>query len=90
MSLKRGSAARRKTISRSDLESFLCEIDDAPTPAVTNDENTINTLPQSPKQEKKIPEVADVVEVDESPTVDDDNGLDIAHAVRQFCRVSTM
>ena len=69
------SSNRRKTISSSDLESFLCDIDDDSTAKKSGavDENAGVQI--KPKQ------IAAPIDITIAET------MDIAHAVRLFCRV---
>ena len=68
---------RRKTISRSDLESFLCDIED---------DNT--TKKAAPVDENENARCNKEVKVITATEVVVEETMDIAHAVRLFCRVS--
>ena len=99
MNMKRGSSSRRKTISRSDLESFLCDMEDEPvadaTLPLTNDENIVNIgsndndidIGIAKDGQKSLLPVCDNTAVVVNDIVYEEDNLDIAHAVRQFCRV---
>ena len=90
-------SARRKTISRSELESFLIDIDEPEVSSTTsNDENRCNipgiTGPKDPLEKK--PATVDIINNNiSSPLIKPvelayDQTLDISHAVRLFVRVS--